>query len=949
MRQNLPVTGNEYSLREGIQIVSATDLEGRITFCNPDFVEASGYAEAELLGAPHNLLRHPDMPAAAFQDLWETVKRGRTWCGMVKNRRKDGDHYWVRAYVSPIRKDGEITGYLSIRARPERAEIDQAETLYRAMREGRGDATLREGRVSRRGWRGLVDGVRDLSLRIRLRAAFLCMVALLAVTGLLGMYGMDQAGGMVERVRQEALVPARLANEIRYLLADNRGHLLLGMQHDPASPLAALHEHPLEIHLDAITANVERINAAWQALSETRLDPTLAAAAEVGAAMERFQAARVAFGLEGILPGKAALQARMFNDIGDLLVDVIDPRYVQLNRETDALLEALDAYANTARARVEEAHDQLRDGILALFVLALLAAGVLTWLLIRSIARPLDSTIRYFDQIAGGRYDNAIEIDRGDEIGRVLASLAAMQVKLGFDVAEARRIASENLRIRIALDSITAPVTLSDAGHALIYMNPAARRLFDRLTPGLARRLPGFASTRMTGGRLSELFEDESLRAAYRERFRDTRVFETRLADHELRLSTSPVHDAAGNYTGSVTQWLDRTAEVGVEQAIAGLVEAAAAGDFGHRLDTTGKDGFFLQLADGINRLMETSERSMHDVARVLKSLAAGDLTRRIDGEYAGLFGQLRDDTNATGERLAEIVSRIHEATEAITTAAREIASGNADLSRRTESQASSLEETASSMDEFTSTVRQNAENARQANQLAKGASEVATRGGEVVGEVVHTMGAIAAASRKIADIIGVIDGIAFQTNILALNAAVEAARAGEQGRGFAVVAGEVRSLAQRSAAAAKEIKGLISDSVERVDQGYRLVEQAGGTMEEVVESVRRVTEIMSEISAASTEQSQGIEQVNRAIAQMDETTQQNAALVEQAAAAAESLQDQAAALVEAVAVFRTAGGVEQVLAPPPPPPRSSVPAPVRAMRRLAPTPSGDDDEWEEF
>ena len=339
-----------------------------------------------------------------------------------------------------------------------------------------------------------------------------------------------------------------------------------------------------------------------------------------------------------------------------------------------------------------------------------------------------------------------------------------------------------------------------------------------------------------------------------------------------------------------------------------GLVAAAAAGDFSRRLEAGGKEGFFLELAQGINRLVETTERGVHDVAGVLQALSQGDLTRRVEGEYQGLFGQLQADANATSERLAEIVARIREATDAINTAAREIASGNADLSRRTESQASSLQETASSMDEFTSTVRQNADNARQANALAHGASEIAVKGGEVVDQVVSTMGAIADASKKIADIIGVIDGIAFQTNILALNAAVEAARAGEQGRGFAVVAGEVRSLAQRSAAAAKEIKGLISDSVDKVGVGSKLVEQAGGTMDEVVTAVKRVTDIMGEISAASTEQSQGIEQVNRAIAQMDETTQQNAALVEEAAAAAESLRDQAQGLAEAVSVFRLAG-----------------------------------------
>ncbi|KAF1040309.1 MAG: Methyl-accepting chemotaxis protein II [Herbaspirillum frisingense] len=262
---------------------------------------------------------------------------------------------------------------------------------------------------------------------------------------------------------------------------------------------------------------------------------------------------------------------------------------------------------------------------------------------------------------------------------------------------------------------------------------------------------------------------------------------------------------------------------------------------------------------------------------------------------------------------LRKIVSQVRGGTDSIANASQEIASGNLDLSSRTEQQAGSLEETASAMEELTSTVKQNADNARQADQLAASASAVAIQGGSVVGQVVETMSSINASSRRIVDIISVIDGIAFQTNILALNAAVEAARAGEQGRGFAVVATEVRSLAQRSAAAAKEIKALIDDSVHKVGAGSRLVEQAGQTMSEVVESVRRVTDVVAEISAASQEQSAGIEEVNRAIAQMDQSTQQNAALVEQAAAAARAMQEQAAGLASLVSVFHLPEGMRQV------------------------------------
>ena len=303
--------------------------------------------------------------------------------------------------------------------------------------------------------------------------------------------------------------------------------------------------------------------------------------------------------------------------------------------------------------------------------------------------------------------------------------------------------------------------------------------------------------------------------------------------------------------------------------------------------------------------LVRAISRPLNEAVRIAQRVAAGDLTHRIEVHSQDETGRLMQALKDMNQSLVNIVGQVRSGTETIAVASRQIASGNADLSGRTESQASSLEETASSMEELTSTVKQNAESARHANQLVVATADYAVKGGQVVGQVVETMASIKASSRKIADIIGVIDGIAFQTNILALNAAVEAARAGEQGRGFAVVAAEVRNLAQRSASAAKEIKTLIGDSVEKVNVGSKLVEEAGQTMDDIVTSVELVTEIMSDLAAASHQQSAGIEQINQAIGQMDETTQQNAALVEQAAAAAESLQDQAGKLAEAVSVFK--------------------------------------------
>ena len=370
-------------------------------------------------------------------------------------------------------------------------------------------------------------------------------------------------------------------------------------------------------------------------------------------------------------------------------------------------------------------------------------------------------------------------------------------------------------------------------------------------------------------------------------------------------------------------------------------------------------------VAIWITRSITQPLRQAVDVAR---TVATGDLSARIEVHSADETGQLLQALRDMNEALVNIVGEVRSGTETIASASHQIASGNADLSSRTEEQASSLEETASSMEELTSTVKQNADNARQANQFAVSASEVAEKGGAVMTEVVETMGAINESARKIVDIIAVIDGIAFQTNILALNAAVEAARAGEQGRGFAVVASEVRNLAQRSAAAAKEIKALIDNSVEKADAGSRLVDQAGTTMRDVVESIRRVADIMGEISAASQEQTDGIGQVQLAISQMDQTTQQNAALVEEAAAASEQLREQAGKLSQTVAVFRLGGAHDRAVPVPAVQPKQAAPAiaPPVSKKPAAParTPAkasterprarhlagaGTGDEWEEF
>jgi methyl-accepting chemotaxis protein len=424
---------------------------------------------------------------------------------------------------------------------------------------------------------------------------------------------------------------------------------------------------------------------------------------------------------------------------------------------------------------------------------------------------------------------------------------------------------------------------------------------------------------KFTAGETGARLDADQLRGGYREMALAVNALADDLLGTQDKVLGMVREYARGNFSARMDRLPGRQARISeamdevrsrltqIKDDILRLSDAAGRGDFSARGDAERFEFDFREMIVGLNRLMQQADAGLSDVGSLLGALARGDLSGSIEQRYEGAFGALAGDANTMVSQLRGIILRIKDATEQIQTASSEIAAGNADLSERTEQQAANLEETASSMEELTSTVKQNAENSRQARQLAVGAAEVAARGGEVVGEVVTTMDGITASSKKIGDIIGVIDGIAFQTNILALNAAVEAARAGEQGRGFAVVASEVRSLAQRSADAAKEIKGLIAESVKTVETGAQLVDAAGKTMSEIVASVQRVTDIMSEIAAASDEQSAGIEVVNQTIAHMDESTQQNAALVEQASAAARALEDQADSLAGAVAAFRLA------------------------------------------
>ena len=561
--------------------------------------------------------------------------------------------------------------------------------------------------------------------------------------------------------------------------------------------------------------------------------------------------------------------------------------------------------------------------------------------------------------------------DDGERLGTVVewqdrTQELALQAEIEAREAREREIADENLRIRNALDNVSANVMIADNDRRITYINRSLFNMFTVAEADLREDLPQFDVRKVMGTCIDDFHKNPAHQERMISQLRDTHRAQIKVGGRTLALTVNPIIDDKGERRGTVVEWQDRKAEVAVEQEIGEAIEAANNGDFAKRIQLDNKSGFFHRISAGINQLMGGFESGFESINRTLVAMADGDFTQRIDEDYRGSWAELSNSVNTTVDRLTDLLGQIRNSSVEINGASRDIASGADDLSARTEQTAASLEETASSMEELTSAVRQNSENAEQANQLAVGASETANRGGEVVKQVVVRMGEITNSSREISEIISVIEGIAFQTNILALNAAVEAARAGEQGRGFAVVAGEVRSLAQRSSAAAKEIKKLISSSVDNISKGSEMVDQAGETMAEIVSAVKRVTDIMGEITAASREQRSGIEQVNDAITHMDQGTQQNAALVEESAAAAKSLTQQADGLLTAIQRFRfdadevsdqplvrgPQAAMSRVSQPEKPAAnhvRKQAPESVAVAPKTAPATAAGDEQWAEF
>ena len=637
----------------------------------------------------------------------------------------------------------------------------------------------------------------------------------------------------------------------------------------------------------------------------------------------------------------------------------ISPLAGQLNQAIDKAAESAKSAAEQESAKAEAAANSAEriglaiGGIVVLMMLGSAVFGAL------SIARPLKRMAAVLVELTHDRIVDVPFTARQDEIGDIAKATDIFKGSIAEKVV--------NFRIKTALDNIASNVMMADENYNITYMNKAMVAMSHEAEADLRQGLPQFDASKLLGASIDIFHANPAQHRGVLEQLTSSHEEHVAIGPRKFQRITTPVIDKNGTRLGFLIDWKDETAEKAIEAEVSEIVTAAVNGDFSNRISVDGKKGFMLNLSNSVNSLCETTATVLNELVTMLGALASGDLTKRINADYQGIFGQLKDDANATAEKLTTIVSQIKAGTGEVASAAGEISGGTTDLSQRTEEQAASLEQTSASMEEISATVKKNAENAQQANQSAASTREVASRGGEVVAQAVTAMSRIEESSRKISDIISVIDEIARQTNLLALNAAVEAARAGDAGRGFAVVASEVRSLAQRSSQAAKDIKDLINNSTSQVKDGVDLVNRAGEQLKEIVKSINGVAAIVSEIANASAEQANGIDQVNKALTQMDEVTQQNSALVEENAAAAKTLEQQAATMNERVAFFRIDDSAaapprqrEPAQAPAPAPvqraPKIAAPvqrsngrSPVGRMQSALATALKDDPDWKEF
>ncbi|WP_420592030.1 methyl-accepting chemotaxis protein [Bacterioplanoides sp.] len=883
------------------QAVIEFNMDGTIITANSNFLAAMGYGLDEIVGQHHRMFVAPDLAASTeYREFWERLGRGEFQSAEFPRVGKNGKDIWIQASYNPI-MDEHGRPYKVVKYATDITAQKQKSADY----EGQLKAISKAQAVIEFNLDGTIITAND---------------NFLAVTG----YRLDEIQGQHHRmfVDPDYASSADYRNfwdRLSHGEYDSGEYQRFGKTGEEVwiqasyNPIYDLTGKPFKVVKYATDITEQRKQAIVNARN-----------ADIANALDVCQA--------NVMLANNNMEITYMNEC---LREALLERQDEIRQDLSSFDVAKLIGTNVDQFHKEPSHQRRMISELKEPYRTRLTVGGATFSL---IATP------WFNS-AGERVGTIVEWqDLTDELARL---------------AEEKVLADANARVKQALDVVSNNAMIADPDFNIVYMNAAVKEMMSNAEADIRKDIPGFDASRLDGQNIDVFHKNPAHQRHMVKALESEYRTEIKVGGRTFSLIANPIFNENKERIGTIVEWKDRTAEVSAEQEIDQIVEAAAMGDLSRRIAMEGKEGFFLNLADGLNKLLTIADSVVSDTIRVFDALAHGNLTRKIDEDYQGAFDKLKQDANTTVDRLTDIITRIREAASTVSTGASEIAQGNADLSKRTESQASSLEETASSMEEMTSAVKQTGDNSVHANELAASAKQKAQSGGEVVSKAVNAMEEINHSSKKIADIIGVIDEIAFQTNLLALNAAVEAARAGEQGRGFAVVAGEVRNLAQRSAGAAKEIKDLIRDSVDKVDAGTSLVNESGKTLNEIIHSVDRVSDMIQEISTAAREQSSGIEQVNSAVAQMDEMTQQNAALVEEASAAGEAMAEQAQSMMQMMEFFSIDGHSNVTPINNTAPMMTSEPAaPAAVNTGFTPTASSsqgglsfsqDDDEWAEF
>lgn len=761
----------------------------------------------------------------------------------------------------------------------------------------------------------------------------------LTVIELLGGYSLselDKSRGIMSQLYTDNMKNADALNKIKVLMLDSRAQVRNALSTALVTSGARNTGSVLALDADSARSSAENINKNTIAI-DALWNPYLNdqnTAIEDNQLKRNFDTIKNQFNEQSMLPAAKALALVKYDDANkySLLATTL---IATANSDIDKLIAKEFAGAENKNTVAESRYHALRISFTIFMSGLLLVMCVAGYLIIRSYNRSLMTILRACEAIERG--DNAydIKISGTDEFSKIAKALKS-------SLAEINRFSEESLRIKLALDKASVGIIIINNARLITYINARAAAYIRQEEGAIKKLIPDFSADHLIGISVDIFHKTPSHQAAMLEKLVDTVTGDFKLGSMQVKIIGAAIFNEKNERLGTVAEWHDLTVQSSSEHELSKLINQVIEGDLTQRINHTKQTGFFKESSAGINTVVEVIDAWIKEFGRIFTSIENGDLTQKIDdnGDDAGAFVELGRHANNTVDNLHQLIEQIAIAAKTIADASDDISEGNTDLSQRTEEQAASLEETAASMEQFAAAVKNNADNSKQANQLAVTTFGIAEKGGDVVNEMVQTMSYINESSNKIVDIISVMDSISFQINILALNAAVEAARAGEQGRGFAVVASEVRSLAHKSAAAAKEIKLLISDSVKKVEAGSKLVADVGLTMIEIISSTRRVSDITNEISAASSEQSIGIDQVNQAIMQMDGVTQQNAALVEQSAAAATAMATEAKSLITMVDGFTLNKRNE---------PSSKSPLPARATNQKRAGKQSSNTGWESF